>query len=74
MTAEQQVLTRKRFKKTSIIKLLCDANPKRKGSLAHQRFELYKDDMTIGEYLDAGGRTGDIHYDIAAGLIEVVEA
>ena len=74
MTAEQQVLTRKRFKKASTIKLLCDGNPKRKGSLAYQRFELYKDGMTIGDYIAAGGRTGDIHYDIAAGLIEVIEA
>jgi len=74
MSAEQQTTARKRFKKTAVITLLCDGNPKRKGSLAYQRFELYKDGMTVGEYVDAGGRTGDIHYDIAANLIEVSEA
>jgi len=72
MTAEKQ--TRKRFNKNSTIKLLVESNPKRKGSLAFTRFELYQDGMTIAEYVKAGGRTGDVNYDVAAGLIEIVEA
>ena len=74
MNAEKQASTRKRFKKTATIQLLVTGNPKREGSLAHKRFALYKDGMTIADYIAAGGRTGDINYDVANQLIEVIEA
>ena len=71
MSAEKQ--TRKRFNKNSTIKLLVDKNPKRPSSLAFQRFALYKDGMTIADYVKAGGRTGDVNYDVINKLIEITE-
>jgi hypothetical protein len=38
-------------------------NPKRKGSASAKRFNLYKNGMTVGEFLKAGGRRGDVNWD-----------
>ena len=38
-------------------------NPKREGTKAYERFVLYKDGMTIKEYMEAGGQAGDVKYD-----------
>lgn len=62
---------RVRIKKTAIITVLAKENPKRAGSMAAARFDLYKTGMTVAEYLEAGGRTGDLHYDAANDHIEV---
>lgn len=68
-----EIKTRRRVSKQVKIKLLVDENPKRTGTLAFERFALYENDMTVEEYVAAGGRTGDIGYDVAAGYIELVE-
>lgn len=52
-----------RIPKTAVIHLKTDKNPKREGSAAHGRFALYKDGMTVGEFLEAGGTMGDINFD-----------
>lgn len=39
------------------------ANPKREGSAAHARFALYKEGMTVGEFLKAGGTRADLAWD-----------
>jgi hypothetical protein len=62
---------RRRANKKSIITIKSIANPKRQGTLAHGRFELYKDGMTVAEYVAAGGRTGDVNHDAEAGYIEL---
>lgn len=46
-------------------------NPKREGSGAHGRFQLYRDGMTIKEALDAGLSRADINYDSDKGFIVV---
>lgn len=61
--------TRQRADKRAIITIKTIDNPKRPGTLSHARYELYQDGMTVAEYLDAGGRTGDINYDVAEGYI-----
>jgi len=38
-------------------------NPKRKGSKAAKRFALYKNGMTVLQYLQAGGTRGDVNWD-----------
>ena len=53
------------------IKLLVEDNPKRAGSASHDRFALYKDGMTIGEFLEQGGTTGDVYWDRGRGFIDV---
>ena len=65
---------RTRIKKTAIITVLATENPKRPNSMAAERFALYKTGMTVAEYVEAGGRSGDLHYDIANGHIEVKAA
>lgn len=46
-----------------IIRLLIDDNP-RQGAARH-RFKIYRDGMTIQEFLDAGGDRKDLSYDTA---------
>jgi hypothetical protein len=55
--------------KDTVIRINVTVNPKREGSLAHARFALYEDGMTIEEYIAAGGRSSDVHYDQARGDI-----
>ncbi len=54
------------------LKLLTKENPKRAGSGAFKRFELYSDVKTVDDFIAAGGTYGDIKYDLEAGYIEVV--
>lgn len=68
---KDNVKTRVRYTQSSIITVKVSANPKRKNTLAAKRFELYKSGMTIADYVKAGGRTGDINYDVIAGFITV---
>ena len=61
--------TRRYAQKDAIITVLAEKNPKRNGTLAYDRFELYRTGMTVGDYVNAGGRTGDVNYDEAQGFI-----
>jgi len=45
------------------ITLLEKTNPKRKGSKAYKRYELYKKHKNIAAYLDAGGKRSTLRYD-----------
>lgn len=62
---------RHRFSKKAVIKLLVVGNPKRKDTLAYTRYALYRDGMTIAEYVAAGGRSGDIKHDLAFEYIQL---
>lgn len=48
---------------TRIIRILCEGNPKRRGTAAHDRFAYYRDGMTVAEFLQAGGTRGDLSWD-----------
>lgn len=48
-----------------------DQNPKRPGSAAHSRFGLYKDGMTVQQFLDAGGWAADLNWDEKQGFIYI---
>jgi hypothetical protein len=72
MTEEKK--SRRRAHKAAIITLLVTDNPKRKGTLAFDRFALYKNGMTVAEYIAAGGRTGDVNHDVSEGYISVQTA
>ena len=54
------------------IKLLTQENPKRPGTKARARFDLYEDGMTVQQFLAAGGQRVDINWDKKHGFIEVV--
>lgn len=60
--------------KNTVIRINTDGNPKREGTLAHARFALYEDGMTIAEYVAAGGRSSDVHYDSDHGDITLEAA
>lgn len=47
------------------------ANPKRPGSKAHEVFELYRTNKTVGEFLAAGGNYNDIAYNVGRNFIKV---
>ena len=51
------------------IKVLAKENPKRAGAAA--RFALYKDGMSVGEYIKAGGLMADVRWDVKQGFISV---
>ena len=80
MTDTQEVVEKTRkargpnIDKNTVIRLNVDVNPKREGSLAHARFALYEDGMTVAEYLAAGGRSSDVHYDASHGDITLEDA
>lgn len=52
------------------ITLLEKTNPKREGSKAHKRYELYKKHKTIAGYLEAGGKRSTLRYDEKHGFIK----
>jgi hypothetical protein len=45
------------------IKVLVAENPKRAGSASFDRFALYGKGTTVGAFLEAGGTSGDLHWD-----------
>lgn len=63
--------TRQRANKKAVITILVTENPKRKNTLAFQRYALYVTGMTVADYIAAGGRTGDVLYDVAEGYISL---
>lgn len=48
-----------------------DNNPKRTGSKAHASFALYRDGMTVDDFLKAGGPYTDIVWDEGKSFIAV---
>lgn len=53
------------------VTVLAEKNPKKVGSKAHARFELYKDCKTVGEFLAKGGTYSDIAYNVGRSFIKV---
>lgn len=64
---------RKRVSEDATIKILVDKNPKREGSKAFERFEFYKDGMTVKAAKEAGVTSSDIRYDTEHNFISVTE-
>ena len=54
-----------------VIRLLVDKNPKREGTKAHDRFALYKDGLTVGEFLKKSGTHADIAWDQDRGFVRL---
>ena len=53
------------------IHLLKRDNPKRPGTAAHERYALYREGMTVAEFLKAGGSSADISFDQTKKFIEL---
>ena len=63
--------TRSKWEPTDKITVIVDANPKREGSGAHKRFELYKKNNTVEKYLKAGGTRPDLVWDAKQKFIRI---
>lgn len=61
---------RKLSKRSKTITVIKD-NPRRPGSDAHKRYELYSTCNTVAEYLAAGGTSMDVYKDKKEGNIKV---
>jgi len=57
-----------------VITLLAKENPKRPGSEARDRFDLYKNGMTVAQFQAKGGKAIDISWDLKHGFIKVGNA
>lgn len=53
------------------ITLVEKTNPKREGSKAHKRYELYRKHKTVAAYLEAGGKRSSLRYDEKHGFIKL---
>jgi hypothetical protein len=54
-----------------LLPLVADARRPTPGSKREQRFSLYRDGMTVADYVKAGGRRHDVERDAKAGRITV---
>jgi hypothetical protein len=61
------------FKDDQVIDVLV-ANPKKNGSAARVRFDLYKNGMTVGQFLAAGGTRADLAWDSQRSFISIGKA
>jgi len=61
---KQTKVVDKKLGDKAIIRLLIDHNPKRKNSRSYGEFSLYKDGMTVEEYIKAGGSKAGIRWDL----------
>ncbi len=54
-----------------IITLLVEDNPKRKGKRSWGQFRLYRDGLTVQEYIKLGGSRAGVNYDVDKKYIRV---
>ena len=61
----------KRYQRDQKVKLLVDSNPKQIGSKSYKRFNIYYNGITVGEFLDKGGLTIDLKWDVEHNFIKI---
>ena len=59
------------YPENAVLTLNVEANPKKVGSAANERFEHYFKSKTVGDYLAAGGTYQDIAYDVGRQFVAV---
>ena len=60
------------YPRNASIAVLKGKNPKRKGSVANEQWDIYQDDRTVGDVLDAGVTYRTIDGDVQRGNIAVL--
>ena len=55
----------------SVIDIVVTENPKRPGSASFDRFALYRNGMTVAQYLEAGGHRSDLNWDESRDFIRI---
>ena len=61
----------RKFSDDQKITLLVEGNPRRKGSKTYKIFGYYKNGMTVGQFLQKGGRLVDVAADVQRKHINV---
>ncbi len=64
--AQAETMAANRARKITI---LVEGNPKR--GTAAERYNLYKNNMTVGKYIELGGQLRDVTWDVKQGWISV---
>jgi len=70
-TTGKSPIGNKRFRDDQTIKVLAKENPKKEGSKSYDRFNLYKSDITVKQYVEAGGKRDDLRWDSERGHIQI---
>lgn len=65
--ASDAAITRKAENRARKITILVEGNPKR--GTAAKRYDLYKNGMTVGKYIELGGQLRDVTWDEKMGWI-----
>lgn len=55
-----------------IVKLVKE-NPRRKGTFGFKSFQKIQNKMTVGKFVEAGGRLRDLHWDVQHGNLKLVK-
>jgi len=63
--------TSKKYNQNNKIKLLVSNNPKKMGSKSYKRFDIYYDGISVGEFLDKGGLSIDLKWDVDHNFIKI---
>ena len=65
-------LTSKKYNQNNKIKLLVSNNPKKIWSKSYKRFDIYYDGISVGEFLDKGGLSIDLKWDVDHNFIKII--
>jgi hypothetical protein len=70
-TASTNGKRQRKFSDDQKITLLVEGNPRRMGSETYKIYELYKNGMTVGDFIKKGGRLVDVAADVQRKHIKV---
>ncbi len=71
--AKKETKPRAAFDPEAKITLLVKENPKRSGSNAHAVYALYRDGMTVSDFIAAGGSYSDLKWDMKHKSVKIEE-
>ena len=64
-------ISNKKYNRDQKIKLLVKSNPKKLGSKSYDRFNKYHNGISVGEFLDKGGLSIDLKWDVEHNFIKI---
>jgi hypothetical protein len=64
-------ISNKKYNRDQKIKLLVKSNPKKLGSKSYERFNKYHNGISVGEFLDKGGLSIDLKWDVEHNFIKI---
>ena len=64
-------ISNKKYNRNQKIKLLVKSNPKKLGSKSYERFNKYYNGISVGKFLDKGGLSIDLKWDVEHNFIKI---